>query len=101
MTSRSVTSVDVEFRGADVAGRPVPVITGTVDLPGDARGLSPQEFREAGVPVALFAHCFTCNDWSGLSTSGFIIDAGQNVPASLASRVEMGVSRVSYGMDAG
>lgn len=56
-----MTSVDVEFRGADVAGRPVPVITGTVDLPGDARGLSPQEFREAGVPVALFAHCFTCN----------------------------------------
>ncbi|MGO1990198.1 MAG: hypothetical protein ACTH2Y_00005 [Corynebacterium sp.] len=34
-------------------------------------------------------------------TWGIFVVAGQSAPASLASRVEMGVSRVSYGMDAG
>jgi alpha-beta hydrolase superfamily lysophospholipase len=56
-----VTSVDVEFHGGGVDGAPGPVLAGTVDLPGDARELSPAEFRAAGVPVALFAHCFTCH----------------------------------------
>ncbi|MEY8565551.1 alpha/beta hydrolase [Corynebacteriaceae bacterium 7-707] len=61
MTSRSVTSVDVEFHGGEVNGAPGPVLAGTVDLPGDARELSPDDFRASGVPVALFAHCFTCH----------------------------------------
>ncbi|WP_260853103.1 alpha/beta hydrolase family protein [Corynebacterium glyciniphilum] len=61
MTSRSVTSVDVQFHGGETDGRTAPVITGTVDLPGDARELSPEEFRASGVPVAVFVHCFTCN----------------------------------------
>lgn len=56
-----MTSVDVRFPGAEVDGRPAPVLAGTVDLPGDTRELSPEEFRDLGVPVALFAHCFTCN----------------------------------------
>ncbi|MEJ6548545.1 alpha/beta fold hydrolase [Corynebacterium sp. USCH3] len=61
MTSRSVASVDVRFHGGQVDGRTGPVLSGTVDLPGDVRGLSPEEFRASGVPVALFAHCFTCH----------------------------------------
>ncbi|MGO1950243.1 MAG: alpha/beta hydrolase family protein [Mycobacteriaceae bacterium] len=51
MASRNVTSVNV-----DVAEMP-----GTVDLPRDAAELSPEEFRESGPPVAVFAHCFTCH----------------------------------------
>lgn len=38
-----------------------PQLTGTVDLPGEFADLTPTEFREAGVPVALVAHCFTCH----------------------------------------
>ncbi|HIW92131.1 MAG TPA: alpha/beta hydrolase, partial [Candidatus Corynebacterium avicola] len=56
MASRSVSSVNVEIPGGNTG-----TIIGTVDLPGDVAGLAPEEFRAAGVPVALFAHCFTCN----------------------------------------
>lgn len=51
----------MQFPGAAVGERPAPQLAGTVDLPGDVRDLPPDEFRELKVPVALFAHCFTCS----------------------------------------
>ena len=57
VTSRSVSSVNVQFPRSHGSTGTV----GTVDLPGDVAELSPEEFRETGVPVAVFAHCFTCN----------------------------------------
>lgn len=64
VASRSVSSVNVQIPrpASDPVAGPAPdTITGTVDLPGDVAGLSPEDFRAANVPVALFAHCFTCN----------------------------------------
>lgn len=61
MASPSVTSINLTLPGS--LPRPdgsTSTITGTLDLPESVRSLSPAEFREAGVPVALAAHCFTC-----------------------------------------
>lgn len=61
VTSPSVTSINLTLPGS----LPLPdggtsTIAGTLDLPGVAASMSPEEFRDAGIPVALAAHCFTC-----------------------------------------
>lgn len=61
MTSRAVTSINLTLPGSlqRPDGSPS-TITGSLDLPEAAKMLSPEEFRDAGIPVAVVAHCFTC-----------------------------------------